>query len=247
MTNEIRIELDGPHGGIDPRAVADTILAVEKILRHISGVNPAELNLTELKIGSAVIAVRVDQARAEAFHDGVDFLANGDGIPRCWSAEAVAGLIDLERVATRRGVKAIRLRIGKSIHMIDGAIAQHAKNSIMPLPVSLGSVRGTLYRYNNSPSKRSAGIKDYRTGASVEVTFPHRLQSDIRAALDYEVEIWGRVHRDADDQVTTVNAEGIEVIESSRAAVTLDDVAGILGTTWTDGLDAVEWVRRQRD
>jgi hypothetical protein len=245
--DEIQVKLEGTHGTIDPRAVAEAIVALDKILRHIASDEPPRLELTGLSVGSAKISIRSDQQRVETVLGGVDSLAASPVIPKGWSAESITGLVELEHVSARRGVDEVLLRTRQVVATIDDELARHAEACIALSPPSLGAVRGTLYRYNNNGDRRVAGMRDYRTGHAVEVLFPGHLVADVRSALDHEVEAWGEVRRDMNDRIRSITITGIETIQSSRAAVTLDDVAGIFGADWTDGLDPVEWVRHQRD
>lgn len=245
--DELLVEIEGKHGEIDPRAVADAINAVDKILRNLDIKTPARLTVSQLRVGSAKFGVRTDPDRITAMQTGLAELRSSSLIPRGWSAESVAGLVDLRHVNSRRGVQGVQVRAREVIALIDETIAAHAQESIAPSPPSLGAVRGTLYRYNNNKSRRSAGIEDHLTGRIVEVSFPVDLVSAVRAALDHEVEVWGEVRRDGNDRVVSIAITGIETVEESLASVTLDDVAGILSPGWTGDLDSVEWVRRQRD
>lgn len=247
QADEIQVKLEGPLGTIDPRAVAEAILALDKILRHVAGDGPPHLELTDLSVGSAKASIRSDPQRVKTVRGGIDSLTASPVIPQGWGAESISGLVDLERVSARRGVDEVLLRTTKVVSKIDEELARHAEASIALSAPALGSVRGTLYRYNNNGGKRVAGMHDYRTGQSVEVLFPGHLVADVRSALDHEVEVWGEVRRDMNDRVRSITITGIETVQSSRAAVTLDDVAGIFGADWTGGLDPVEWVRRQRD
>lgn len=244
--DEIMIELAGPHGEIDPRAVADAITALDKILRNLASDEPPKLSLSMLATGSATAGVRCDPRLIETLRLGMTRLSSGPYIPDGWSVDSVNGLIDLQNVEHRRGVNAVRLKIGEQVSDIDETLAAHAAKSIEPGPPSLGSVRGLLYRYNNDLKKRSAGLRDYRTGQVVNIVFPIHLAALVRGGIDHEVEAWGEVRRNGHDVVSEISIRGIEVVDSSRAAVALDEVAGIFGPDWTDGIDTVEWVRRQR-
>lgn len=243
--DEIQITLEGPPGTTDPRAVAEAITALDKLLRNIAGDEKALLQVSELSTGSAVVSVRCDRQRVELLRAGLDELASATTVPAGWNAESVSALIDLESVSKRAGVEAILLRANDVVRSIDRALADHAEASIAPGPPALGSVRGKLYRYNGL--RQTAGVTSNQTGQVVQVRFPSHLTADVRSALDHEVELWGEVERNKNQRVHKILISGLEVVESSRAAVTLDEVAGILGPDWTEGLDAVDWVRRQRE
>lgn len=246
-TEEVQLNLDGPHGAIDPKALADAINALDKIVRNIEVGVPAEPTVAGLSIGSAQVSIHVDRQRVEALSNGLALLAFSSVIPESWNRASVQGLVDLEHVENRRGVEGIQLCVDRMVTKIDAKLAAHARESIAPPAPSLGSVRGTLFRYNGAPQRRDAGLRDRVTGRVVEVHFSKERAADIRGALELDVEIWGEVRRDLHDRVESVNVVGIEILDSSRERVTLDDVAGILGSGWTDGLDTAEWVSRQRD
>lgn len=245
--DEIQVKLEGPHGAIDPRAVADAILALDKILRNVGVGQQPVLAITDLAVGSAQASIRSNEDHVATVRTGIESLTQGAGIPTGWRPESVTGLVELEHVSARRGVREVILKTSRTVAKIDAELARNAEASIAPSQPALGSVRGRLYRYNNNEGKRSAGIRDYRDGHTIDVTFGPSLTSAVRSALDLEVEAWGEIRRDILDQVKSITITGLEVIESSRARVMLDDVAGIFGTEWPEGLDPVQWVRQQRD
>lgn len=240
----IKVELEGSHGQIDPRAVAEAIVALDKVLRSLPQDEPTPLAISSLSIGSAKIGIRATERVAGVMRDGLRDLFHEAVVPRGWSVETVAGLLELDQVRKRAGVEGIWLRIDDALAPLDEQLALHARESIEPPAPSLGSVRGELYRYNGH--QHTAALRDYRTSRIVTVTFPTALAADVRGALDQEVEAWGRVTRNIHDQVESIVLEGLTSLETPESRVSLDDVIGMFGSDWTEGMDSVDWVRRQR-
>lgn len=243
--DEIQVELKGRHGQIDPRAVAEAITALDKILRSLSNDSGVPITLSALSIGSANIGIRTSEWSVTTLREGMVNLSEVPTVPVGWSIDTVAGLLDLEQVRKRAGVEEIGLRITDTVQFIDQLLTDNAKASIAPPRPSLGSVRGELYRYNGQ--RRIAALRDYRTLRAVEVRFPSALAEAVRGALDREVEAQGVVTRDLHDQVKSIDLTELEVVVVSKEKTTLESVIGLFGPEWTDGLDSVEWVRRQRD
>ncbi len=215
------------------------------MVRGVTGDQPASTAISHLAIGSAVASIQTDQRRVDALREGLATIATAAEIPSGWSVDSVAALLDLHRTGKRGGVEAVGLRIAGALSDIDDIVAANAKRSIGSTRTSLGSVRGELYRYNGR--QRTAALSQAGTLKIVAVYFSIGLASKVRSALDGEVEIWGEVTRNVYDEIESIVLEGLEVTATPKAQVALDDVVGLFGAEWTDGLDSVEWVRRQRD
>lgn len=241
---EIRVELVGTHGQIDPRAVADAIAALDKVLRSLPQDEPTPITISSLSIGSAKIGLRASEQVADVLRNGLRDLFHEAAVPRGWSVETVAGLLELDQVRKRSGVEAIWLGTSGARAPLDQQLASHAKECIKPPAPSLGSVRGELYRYNGH--RHTAAIRERHTGKIVTVSFSASLTATVRGALDQEVEAWGRVTRNIYDQVESVALEGLTPLGAPKARVELDDVVDLFGPEWTEGTDSVDWIKRQR-
>ncbi|TWP53226.1 hypothetical protein FKR81_04445 [Lentzea tibetensis] len=242
--DEIKIELQGPHGEIDPRALAEAIVALDKIIRSLPQDEPVPASISSLSVGSAKVGIRTNERAAAVIRSGLRDLFHESAVPAGWSVETVAGLLELDQVRKRSGVEGIWLRISDALTPVDEQLALHARESIQPPPPSLGSVRGELYRYNGH--QHTAALRDYRTGKIVTVTFPAKHAAMVRQALDQEVEVWGRVTRNIYDQVESIALEGLTALGAPESRVALDDVIGLFGPDWTEGMDSADWIRRQR-
>ncbi|OZF39934.1 hypothetical protein CH296_01110 [Rhodococcus sp. 14-2496-1d] len=246
--DDVQITLNGQHGLIDPMAVADALSALDKIIRSFEGVEAPNLRLSDLHVSSAVMGVRADEGRVTTLHEGVEELRAGTGaIPPGWRSDSLRALIELEKVGAKAGVESVRMKIGDAVADIDRVLADNARALLEHSTKSLGAVRGVLYRYTNDSSRRSAGLREVNDQRAIALTFPARLAGDIKRLLDQEVEVWGVMHRDLEGELNKVDVEGLEAIPVVNAQIALDDVAGILGRDWTNGLGSVEWVRQQRE
>lgn len=146
------------------------------------------------------------------------------------------------------GVESISLQIGDAVSAIDGAIRDNAEQALKPVSISLGSVRGTIYRYSNDTSRnrRSAGLRRSDTGDAIEIRFAPDDASRLRMHLETEVQVWGEIARDATGQISHLTVEGIEPVEIPSGDAQADDGRGLLGKDWTGGMDTVDWVRLMR-
>ncbi|SDN23490.1 hypothetical protein [Allokutzneria albata] len=182
--------------------------------------------------------------RVDVLREGIAELSASTGIPAGWSVETVTGLLELHQVGKRAGVTSVELKIESVVAAIDEQLASNATGSIRPSRPVLGSVRGELYRYNGR--QRTAALSQSGTAKLVTVTFPAALAGEVRGALDRQVEVWGEVSRDVYDDIESIALSGLDIVEAPKTRVALDDVVGLFGAEWTDGLDSVERVRRQR-
>ncbi|MEV0061263.1 hypothetical protein [Nocardia sp. NPDC050718] len=246
----ITIDLEGGRG-LDPRAVADAIIAIETMVRSLEGHEPhSDLGLTGLSMGSAHMTIMAPASDVAHLRRGLRQLSNEAIIPQGWSRKGVHALVELGRVSKRHGVEEVNLQF-ISMHpiRIDSIVQENAEKALAPASVALGSARGVLYRYSNDQSKhrRSAALRDYRTGDAIELSFPAALATHFKRFLDAEVEVWGEVARDQEGKLLKLTADGIELLTPVGEQVTPESVTGLFGEEWTDGLDPVDWVRAQRD
>lgn len=244
-SDDITVDLEGE--GIDPRAVADAIVAVEKLVKSLD-LDP-RLTLTGLSTGSAHVSISAGGQSLDDLSGGLETLSQSAELPARWKRDTVVGVLNLSKVAKLRGVDSLSVRIGERIAHIDAVLQANAESVLEPKSRALGSVRGVLYRYINDASKgsnRAAGLRNLNDGEVVTLHFGGDIAPLIKANLDSEVEVWGEVARDVTDKIITVTVEGIEPLTVSEPA-RVSDGRGLLGEDWTNGIDPVEWVRSQRD
>lgn len=240
--DDITVDLEGE--GIDPRAVADAIVAIEKLVKSLD--STPQLTLTGLSAASAHVSMSAGADSLTALSTGLEQLAASAVLPDRWQRDTVLGVLSLRKVAKLRGVDSIDVRIGTAIAHIDAAMQANAESVLEPKSRTLGSVRGVLYRYINDRNNRAAGLRNLNDGEVVTLYFDGDAAPLIKANLDAEVEVWGEIARDVTDKIIHVTVEGVEAIPvSERTGVS--NGRGLLGDDWTDGVDPVEWVRTQRD
>lgn len=243
--SDITVDLEGE--ALDPRAVADAITQVENLVQSLTPGGSATLTLTDLRGASAHISMAVTGASVDSVHHGIEALRVASVLPPGWRRESLQAVANLGDVVGMRGVDSITLRLGQAVSAIDRAIQQNAQSALEPSARSLGSVRGTLYRYTNdvSRSRRTAGLRNVHSGDTIELRFSADAAPSIRENLENDVEVWGEIARDATGRIIHLTVEGIEPVQPSDPA-RASDGRGLLGSDWTGGVDPVEWVRSQR-
>lgn len=245
--DEVRLDIKGQHGQIDPRAVADGINSLVGLLEHLQlplGEPRPELHLSDLKIGSARIDIRASVSAVTIASDGMLALTDGPGMPEGWTPEALRYMVKLGEVRRRAGVEDILVSLDAVSRTIDKVLIENAQESLAPWPASLGSVQGRLFRYNDD--KREAGIVDEVTGEKVKVTVPAEYADMVVAEMLKDVCVWGEIHHTPTGRIDRIIAEGIERLPDPAPPAPISELADILGSDFTGGVDAVEWVRRQR-
>ncbi|MGC5245562.1 hypothetical protein ACPXB3_01315 [Gordonia sp. DT219] len=246
---KITVHLEGR--ALAPQAVADAIVRVESLLNSIGeGENPL-LTLTELRGGSAHITMAVRDGAIDELSSGLDELRQHPVLPHGWSRPSLQALVGLAKVSEVRGVEEIRLDIDDTVAAIDDEIRLNAEAALTPSSVSLGAVRGVIYRYINDTTKkghhrREAGLRRTDTAEAIVLRFTADDAAKVRNHLEAEVEVWGVVARDMTGQIDHLDVEGIEPVEPDDEAPP-NNGRGLLGSDWTGGIDPVEWVRMQRD
>ena len=190
-------------------------------------------------------------SKARAKHEPKDAEAEAHAslyLPDGWNRQSLQAIIGLRKVSTRRGVESINLRLGNAISAIDDVIEENAEKALAPSSLSLGAVRGRLYRYTNDTvrKRRSAGLRRTDTGEAIELRFAPDDAAKVRAHLERDVEVWGEITRDATGQVAQLVVEGIEPIDAPGQGASASEGRGLLGSDWAGGIDPAEWVRTMR-
>jgi hypothetical protein len=125
--------------------------------------------------------------------------------------------------------------------MLDNAIA-----AVRIRHESYGSATGKLDIVNLRGRLPKINLLDQRTGDDVRCIFPQGLIDEAMALIGQPVTVEGLLKRDTEGRKVSIEVTAID--RSDRPLpVPVGQLVGILGSDWTDGLDSVEWVRRQRD
>jgi len=240
----ITVDLEGED--IDPRAVADAIVEIEKLVKSL-GIR-ADLTLTNLSGGSAHVSISAGAASLDTLSGGLGLLGEEAELPGGWQRDSVQAVLGLGRITKLRGVSSVSVRINEHVARIDSVMQANAESVLEPKSRTLGAISGVIYRYTNDISRnnRSAGLRHLYTGEAVTLHFSNEIAPLIRQHLETEVEVWGEIARDGTDKIMHLVVDGVEPIpvsEPTRAS----NGRGLLGDDWTNGIDPVEWVRMQRD
>jgi hypothetical protein len=245
--DEIRLDIKGPHGFIDPRALAEGITHLVALLDHLElpeGDEKPEWTLSGLHISSAQADMRGSSSSAAIATDGLEALAHKPGIPAGWTIGAVQEVVKLGKVRKRRGVEDLLIAVERATLAIDEVLLANARESLKPWPMSLGSIQGRLFRYNDD--EREAGVLDEVTMHRVKITVPREHSDQVAGALLRDVCVWGELHHTPTGRIDHLAMEGLELLPEPANPAPISELADILGEDWTNGLDAVEAVRRQR-
>lgn len=244
--NGITVDLEGT--ALDPGALAAAIEQVEGLITSLAGAEEVRLTLTDLRGGSAHISMSVSGASLDDVRNGIEELRLAPVLPTRWNRPSLVAVVNLAKVKSRRGVDSISLRIGDAIAAIDAAVQENAERALAPSSVSLGSMRGRLYRYTNDPSskRRSAGLRRADTDDIIELRFAPDDAAKVREYLERDVEVWGDIARDATGGIAHLVVEGIEPVGTLGAPATAAEGRGLLGNDWTGGVEPAEWVRLMR-
>jgi hypothetical protein len=89
-------------------------------------------------------------------------------------------------------------------------------------------VRGHLDRYSGRRGHREVGLRDDATGRAVTITYSEALQSQMLAALEHDVVIWGEVRRNSQGRKTSVKAHGVDIVHYG-VPEPVRQLVGILG------------------
>ncbi|GAA1473137.1 hypothetical protein CFELI_10815 [Corynebacterium felinum] len=159
---------------------------------------------------------------------------------------AVRELCDL---ASMDGVTGIEFGVLGSPVNMDSRIAENASKALASVRLSLGSVRGKLYRFNGRTLPYKGGIEDCRTGKAVHLEIDVEHVGAVLQLMQQEVRVWGILSRDPiTNEVVSVKVKGVDAITAKkRLPRPAYEVQGILGAKWLDGMQPDEFVRRERE
>lgn len=252
--SEFRLHIHGEHGQIDARALERAISALLQLLGDLDN---NRWVITDLSVGSAKLAVRPARLDGDVLHERFAEIAAGledlaaSTTPISWLPSQLDALIALGGVVRFEGADSIDLEFGAGQPVpITTGMVDEAKRARRSQDVSLGSVRGHVDRYLNRRSRREFGLVDVVTGEVVTVRFAAKFEQLVHHAVDTDVIAWGVVHRDHSGRRRSMELEGLEVMEPGNGPserVLLNDLVGLFGQDWTDGMNSTDWVRRQRD
>lgn len=244
--NTLRLKVDGQPGEIDLKALEKSIAAISKLISAVGG-KDAQQCVKELSTSSAIVDVLTDTEPAELVTAGLKSLANSSARPEKFNRAALSAVNELYKVTNLSGVTGIYFGDLKNPTNIGLEIFRNATTALEANRESLGSVKGTLYKFNSRHGNIKAGIEHHGTGMTVELELKQEHISKVLALMQSEVLVRGVIRRDPfTNQVDSVKVKGIEEVKPKKLQRPAHEVQGILGTDWLEGLDPVEFVRRER-
>jgi hypothetical protein len=250
---EIMFIVEGIPGQIPLDVAAEAMSAFTSFLQ---GTGDTTWALGTLAVGSACFgatAVGLSREETEArFREiitGMESVDAGAGAPETWSPSALSGLVAMARVADRSGTTGARIVSGETEVRMTRHLAEEVRRGRgAPSPrVAFGSVTGRVDRFM-ARDRRELGLIDEATGRPVTIRFSEDALPQVVGMVDRRVTVWGPLSRGTDGRKDVLTMEGFEVRRSPGAdeRLAVDDVAGSLGSDWTEGLGSVDWVREMR-
>ena len=185
----------------------------------------------------------------ELFVSGFEGVESAPVVPPAWDSRAMR---EAELATRSLGVSADRGMVLRLL--VDGEVRRtvevthraftNARTALRTRYTSLGSVIGTLDSVSVHKSKR-AGLWTDRGGRRVEVRFDPEHLDDVASLLGQRVEVWGRLSRNADDQVLSVQARRFSGLRRPSEGRRLAELRGI-APKLTGGEDVERYLEHLR-
>lgn len=252
----------GAEGQIDARALSEGAAALVRLLDKSAENlkdksrknNTSKWVVRELSIGSLNMEIAPSQAtegvgeKALAnVQQGLSSLHEKATMPSGWDRLM---LLEIKRLSDVRGMDGVKglTASGSGLESLNleekvlGNVARILSQEV----ISLGSVTGRVTSWRVANEKDHVEVRDEATSNRVDVIIPNSDVADVGAIIRKRVRITGELHRNLEGEKTSLNARKVDILKS-RAFVSIMDVRGAIESDWLDGLDPVEWQRRQRD
>lgn len=183
------------------------------------------------------------------FVAGFEDVESSPRVPDGWDSRAVrAAELATRNLGTNadRGMVLTLLVDGEARRTaeITHRASTNARRAVRTRHSSLGSVTGTLDSVSVHRSKR-AGLWTDRGGRRVEIRFDTEHLNEVATLLGQRVEVWGRLSRNADDQVISVQARRFIELPHRDEGRQLSDLRGI-APNLTGGEDVALYLERLR-
>ncbi|MFM9272821.1 hypothetical protein [Pseudarthrobacter sp. NKDBFgelt] len=249
--NEVRLKILGAPNSIDVRALHRSLGGLIDLLH---GATDSHWLIADMKVSSALVEVRPDEdldwrAVFAEITEGLRHLETISSTPASWGDAMLEAVVQAGGLSKFAGVEGVELTVGAAGEPIrlDGEIVANASRALKAPNKSLGSVAGKIDRYLSRSGRKNFGLVDESTGKSVKVTFSSHMEARVVEAIGKQVLAWGELRRDHTGRKVSLSLEDFETVETVSRPVSVDEIAGLLGTDWTNGIGSVEWVRKQRD
>lgn len=248
MGNEgmLRLKVDGQPGDIDLKALEKSIAAVSKILRAVGGPDSFQY-VKELRTGSAVIDIITPAEDVTVVSKGLQALKTGTHLPGQFNRMALKAVWELHEVTKLHGVTNISFGHPEMPVCVDSTVAGNSEILLSNVFHSLGSVVGTLYKFNGKDGKPRAGMTNSRTGKEVRLELEEKHVPVVLQLMCTEVTVRGLLERDAlTNEVLSVKVKEVTAVAPRRIQPPARTMQGILGSEWLGDIDPAELVRRER-
>jgi hypothetical protein len=248
---EVRLQIQGQHGTIDPRALQKAVTGLLELLESAGIESWVITDLHEGSVDLTVAPVGADPELAEKFRtivQGIDIFESQEALPDSWNLGMVNGLITTGEADDSNGAEGIALIFGDlAPRLVTPAVRANAKNVAHRTHVSIGSVRGRVHRWVSKKGTREVSLIDDASQRTVRVTFRANMEDRVRAAVGEEIRAWGELRRDLDGHKSSLKLDDFDTLPQSARPDSVDDIVGLFNDDWTDGQDSVSWIRSQRD
>lgn len=251
MSEGLRVKVDGDHTQLAAESVhkvMGTALALLADAAGQVGASEGEWTFDELAIGSATMVLvnaSQDDVVVPLIAAGVDSLRLSPAIPDGWNQDMVKHVQRIGKLVGRKGVESVSLgRTGSEPVVVDGTVTAHAEAATAAQAVSLGSVVGTVDKWQMRKG-RSVGLT-LDSGETVQATYPADLtQRIVDQAVGHRVVISGEIHRNAAGQRVRIHIDEIEPVEQPMPPMDIREVAGLYADLVDDGLTVESFVEHR--
>ena len=187
----------------------------------------------------------VGMAVAETFIEGMGVIENRAERPARFDDYVLEKAKHLSNVGNREDVA--RIVVGSGAH--DVHISQHISANVDTLIgvryEEIGAVEGRI-ELVNIHRRNMCNVYEFTNGRRVECSFDAELLGEVVAALGKRVIVYGIVRTNARGEPVSVRAERIVQMRTGNDLPSIADLRGI-DPDFTDGVDAVDYVRMMRD
>jgi hypothetical protein len=235
---ELRVTLPGPGGSADARR---SLGVLEQVLSLLGELEDAALNkparqaterttwgVSDVRLGSIIMTFAPNTPKrgattrvlADVLTHAVDGFAvteEREGLPAGWDLRAAATAAGLTQALGLMASTGMMVELLND-HQVQRSVTvtrRSAENLNATLRVrreSIGSVVGTLESVSVRNRRREAGLWDEVTGQRVALSFDAVQLADVKAAIGLRVEVSGRIVRDVEDRVLSLNMRSLEVL-----------------------------------
>ncbi|NVC23356.1 hypothetical protein E7Z53_07855 [Kocuria salina] len=258
----IDLYIGGHENNIDARALTDGSAAFVRLLENAADASRAAGNrgpkprwvIEHLKTGSIDIGIAPDEATAETGEQVIETVTAGirvlDTEPRMpigWTRSMLLQLQKIGRLGEHAGVSGVQISsetLGKVA--LERAVLRNVQTILNQSVASIGAVTGKLVGWHVANDTDHVEVRDESTGNAIDVVIRDSSIADIGLLLRKRVRVQGILNRNLEGVKESIEAKRIEEVEP-RSRVSIRDIAGSLGTDWTDGINPVTWQRRHRD